>query len=140
MTQGLPNNILIALSTKDYFATGDYDGAVKAGLKNMELPLATSYTTVLPDEYQMLNHQVAPKEMALMCHHCHPNAKATQMKLVADLGDHLKAKKSTDCTQCHSDQKMVAYERMHHIHVESHKFKCSHCHIFGRPERTELIN
>ncbi len=89
MTQGLPNNILIAISTKDYFATGDYDRAVKVGLKNMGLPLATPYTTVLTDEYQMLNHQVAPKEMALMCHYCQPNAEATQMKLVADLGDHL---------------------------------------------------
>lgn len=140
ITSGLSTNVLIALSTKDYFATGNYDTAVRAGLTNMGYSSATSYTTIVTDEFQMLNHQVSPKANALTCSSCHPNSTATQMKLITDLGYGLKAAKTTVCTQCHRDKKIPSYDRMHANHVDNRKIKCSKCHTFDRPERTDLVN
>jgi hypothetical protein len=139
ITTGLSTNVLIALSTKDYFATGIYDTAVKAGLTNMGYSSTTPYTTIVTDEYQMLNHQVAPKANALACSQCHPNATATQVKLITDLGYGLKASTKVVCTQCHREKKIPSYDRMHDNHVQSRKYKCSWCHTFDRPERTDLI-
>lgn len=141
ITTKLSPNVLIALSTKDYFATGNYAAAVQAGLVNMGLSSTTAYTTVLADEYQMVNHQVSPVAYKVVaCAECHPNSKATRMKLVTDFGYGLKADAKVVCTQCHGLRKVPAYDRMHKNHVDNRKIKCSRCHNFDRPERTDLVN
>ncbi|MCK7503094.1 MAG: hypothetical protein MZV70_02650 [Desulfobacterales bacterium] len=128
------NSMLIALSTASYFTYGIYDTAVKAGLVNMGYADTTPYTTVKTDEYQVLNHQVPTANNVLQCSACHPNATATQMKLVADHGYGLKAAKSQVCSQCHSDKRMPSYDRMHNNHVHSSRnLDCSWCHNFSRP-------
>ncbi|HWR89778.1 MAG TPA: chitobiase/beta-hexosaminidase C-terminal domain-containing protein, partial [Dissulfurispiraceae bacterium] len=51
-------NMLIALSTATYFASGNYDQAVKDGLVLMGYPATTAYSTVKTGEFQVINHQV----------------------------------------------------------------------------------
>lgn len=130
-------NKLIAISTSTYFATGNYDQAVKNGLMNMGYADTTPYTTVKADEYQVLNHQVPPASEALQCNACHPNASATQVKLVTELGYGLKAGKNKTqiCSQCHADKKMPTFERLHNNHVHTARNRdCSWCHDFSRAE------
>ena len=127
------NNMLIALSTATYFATGNYNQAVLDGMTNMGISGST-YSTVKTDEYQVINHQVPTANNVLQCSACHTNATATQMKLVTDHGYGIKAAKSQVCSQCHSDKRMPSYDRMHNNHVHSSRnLDCSWCHNFSRP-------
>ena len=132
--QPMANGKLVTLSTSSYFATGNYDQAVKDGLVYMGMSSSTPYSTVVTDEYQLLNHQVQPGSQAMSCSQCHPNATASQMKLVTDLGYGLKAATSVVCSQCHIAKTPRDYVRMH-SHVNNKGFDCSWCHNFSRPER-----
>jgi hypothetical protein len=129
---------LIMLSTKDYFATGNYDTAVQAGLVNMGLPSGTSYATVKTDEYQMLNHQVAPWANALQCTTCHVSGTASQMNLQS-LGYGLKKPTADLCNDCHSLKSYTSsyanFTSVHSRHVDSRRYDCGRCHNFTRPER-----
>jgi len=134
-TQAVANGKIVPLSTATFFATGNYDQSVKDGLVYMGLSSTTPYSTVNTDEYQVLNHQVPPAVgNALACAACHPNATATQMKLVTNFGYGLKAATSVICSQCHREKTPGAYDRIH-SHVEGKGFDCSWCHNFSRPER-----
>jgi hypothetical protein len=134
-SQPMANGKLITLSTATYFATGNYDQAVKDGLVYMGLPSTTPYTTVTTDELQVLNHQVPPASgNVLACAACHPNATATQMKLVTDFGYGLKAPTSVVCVQCHREKTPGDYTRIH-SHSLSKGYDCSWCHNFSRPDR-----
>ena len=134
-TQAVANGKIVPLSTATFFATGNYDQSVKDGLVYMGLSSTTPYSTVNTDEYQVLNHQVPPAVgNALACAACHPNASATQMKLVTDFGYALKAATSIVCSQCHREKTPGAYDKIH-SHVEGKGFDCSWCHNFSRPER-----
>ena len=129
---------LIMLSTKDYFAAGNYDTAVQAGLVNMGLPSGTPYTTVKTDEYQLLNHQVAPPASALQCTGCHLSGMAAQMNLQS-LGYGLKKPTSDLCNDCHSLKSYTSsysnFTSIHSRHVDSKQYDCANCHNFSRPER-----
>lgn len=127
-------NKLIALSTATYFATGNYTQAVLDGMASMGYA-GDAWTTVTTDEYQMLNHSVPVAANVLACAACHPNASATQVKLVTEIGYGLKAPTTTVCVQCHNLKNPSAYDRMHSRHVDSVKADCSWCHTFSRPER-----
>ena len=70
----------------------------------------------------------------MTCSQCHPNATATQMKLVTGLGYGLKAATTVVCSQCHIAKTPRDYVRMH-SHVTGKGFDCSWCHSFSRPER-----
>jgi hypothetical protein len=132
------NGKLIMLSTKDYFATGNYDIAVQAGLVNMGLSSGTPYTTVKTDEYQLLNHQVAPGANALQCTSCHLSGTAAQMNLQS-LGYGLKKPTSDLCNDCHSLKSYTSsyssFTSIHSRHVDSRRYDCARCHNFTRPER-----
>jgi hypothetical protein len=129
---------LIMLSTKDYFATGKYDTAVQAGLVNMGLSSGTPYTTAKTDEYQLLNHQVAPRANALQCTSCHLAGTAAQMNLQS-LGYGLKKATSDLCNDCHSLKSYTrsynSFTSLHSRHVDSERYDCARCHTFSRPER-----
>ena len=134
-TQALANGKIVTLSTATFFATGNYDQSVKDGLVYMGLSSTTPYTTVTTDELQLLNHQVPPASgNVLSCAACHPNATATQMKLITDHGYGLKGPTSVVCAQCHNVKSPRAYESMHN-HVNVKGYDCSLCHNFSRPER-----
>lgn len=134
-TQAVANGKIVALSTATFFATANYDQAVKDGLVYMGLSSTTPYSTVTTDELQLLNHQVPPAVgNVLACAACHPNAAATNMKLVTNFGYGLKAATSIVCSQCHREKTPGAYDRIH-SHVEGKGFDCSWCHNFSRPER-----
>jgi len=134
-TQAVANGKVVTLSTATFFATGNYDQAVKDGLVYMGLPSTTPYTTVTTDELQLLNHQVPTATgNVLTCAACHPNATATQVKLITNLGYGLKAATSVVCAQCHAVRNVKPYDTMHN-HVNTKGFDCSWCHTFSRPER-----
>jgi len=124
---------LIALDTKVFFATANPDAAVRQGLLNMGMSETTPWEWVLTDTFQMLNHQVGPKEQALDCASCHGTT--TRMDLKGQLGYQLKAAKNTVCSQCHNDRSYVGFESIHDKHVSSKQYDCSWCHTFSRPER-----
>lgn len=141
-TQALANGKIVPLSTAKFFATGLYDDAVKDGLVYMGLPSTTAYTTIKTDEYQLLNHQIPPASgNVLACAACHPNASATQVKLVTTLGYGIKGTSSTTCSQCHSAKAVnsLDYISMHDKHVKDKQIDCSMCHTFSRPERNLKI-
>lgn len=123
---------LIALDTSVYFATGNLDSSVKQGLINMGLSSSTSYSMVETDTYQLITHEVMPKENALTCSECHTSS-ATQMNL-KEMGYVLKGSASTICSQCHSykDPTKVSYTSLHQKHVSDKKYDCSWCHSFTR--------
>lgn len=139
--QPLANGKLIALKVGTFFSTGNYDQAVKDGLTYMGMSTTTPYSTVLTDEYQVLNHQVEPGASAMACAGCHTTSgvPGTQMNLKT-LGYILKGAATTVCVQCHSykDVTRETYVTIHSRHVDSKQKKCSWCHTFDRPERTGL--
>jgi hypothetical protein len=124
---------LIALDTKVYFETADSDLATSAGLTNMGYTGHESYTWIITDTYQLLNHQISPASEALSCWDCHGNT--ARMDLMGELGYHLKAPETQLCVQCHEREDREDFREMHEEHVEEKKFDCSHCHTFSRPER-----
>jgi len=134
-TQAVANGKIVTLSTASYFANGSYDQAVKDGMVYMGMSSSTPYTTIKTDEMLLLNHQIAPSTgNVVACAACHPNATATQVKLITDLGYGLKNTVTVICSQCHREKSPKAYESMHN-HVNSKGFDCSWCHTFSRPER-----
>lgn len=126
-------NVLVALDTSVYFSTGNYDSAVKAGLSNMGYSSTTPYRNVDTDTYQLITHEVMPKESALTCTQCHTSA-STQMNLKT-MGYAMKGTQSTTCTQCHEQESIPSYLSLHDKHVKDKKYDCSWCHNFSRPER-----
>jgi len=130
---------LIALNTSVYFKTADLIGAIQSGLTNMGLNAGDAYTMVQADEYQMLNHTVAPKANALQCSACHgtTSTPATQMNL-KNMGYAMKAAQSVVCTQCHGNEDMPSFTSLHNKHVTSEKYDCSFCHTFSRADERGL--
>jgi len=124
---------LIAIDTGVFFATADSSAAINQGLVNMGMSGGTPWEWVLTDTFQLLNHQVSPKEQALQCSSCHGST--SRMNLKGELGYQLKSAKSTVCSQCHSDKNYSGYSWVHDKHVRDKKYDCSWCHTFSRPER-----
>ena len=124
---------LIALNTSVYFKTADLAGAIQSGLTNMGLNPGDAYSMVKADEYQMLNHTVAPKANALQCAACHgtTGTPATQMNLKT-MGYALKASESVVCVQCHDSEDSLSFTKVHSKHVADRKYDCSFCHSFSR--------
>ena len=124
---------LIALNTSVYFKTADLAGAIQSGLTNMGLNPGDAYSMVKADEYQMLNHTVAPKANALQCAACHgtTGTPATQMNLKT-MGYTMKAAQSVVCVQCHGNKSMPSFTSLHSKHVTSKGYDCSFCHSFSR--------
>ena len=126
-------NQLIAADLGIYFATGNLDSAVKAGLVNMGLSSSTPYSMITTDTYQLITHQVMTKDRALTCTQCHGTT--SQMDLKGKLGYTMKGTQSSTCTQCHGAKNMPSFTSMHSKHVTSKKYDCAWCHTFSRPER-----
>jgi len=124
---------LIALNTSVYFKTADVAGAIQSGLTNMGLNPGDAYSMVKADEYQMLNHTVAPKANALQCAACHgtTSVPATQMNLKS-MGYALKASESVVCVQCHGSEDSLSFTKVHSKHVADRRYDCSFCHNFSR--------
>jgi hypothetical protein len=127
------NGALVALDTAVYFATGNYNSAVKAGLTNMGYASTETYNNVETDTYQLITHEVMPMGSALTCTQCH-TATATQMNL-KDMGYAMKGTQAETCTQCHDSESMPSYANLHKKHVTSKEYDCSWCHTFSRPEK-----
>jgi hypothetical protein len=128
--QPLANGKLVTLSTATYFATGNYDQAVKDGLVYMGLASTTPYTTVTTDELQLLNHQIPPASgNVLACADCHGST--ARMNLPA-MGYALKGSISTVCIQCHGSESNPGFTSVHSRHVANYKYDCSFCHNFSR--------
>ena len=127
------NGVLVALDTAVYFSTGNYDSAVKAGLRNMGYASTQPYENVETDTYQLITHEVMPKASALTCTQCH-TATATQMNL-KDMGYTIKGTQDATCAQCHESKSMPFYTNLHNKHVTSKAYDCSWCHTFSRPEK-----
>ncbi|NTW81563.1 MAG: alpha-2-macroglobulin, partial [Geobacteraceae bacterium] len=126
---------LIGLSTRSFFADGNYVTAVNTGLANMGRT-GDAWQTVTTDEYQVLNHQIPPASgNALSCSACHPNTTATKMKLITNFGYGLKKPTSDLCNDCHGIETMPSYTSFHSRHVDNEGYDCSLCHNFSRPER-----
>ncbi|QWV95164.1 chitobiase/beta-hexosaminidase C-terminal domain-containing protein [Geomonas oryzisoli] len=135
-SQALANGKLVTLSTATFFATGNYDQAVKDGLVYMGLPSTTPYTTVTTDELQLLNHQIPPATgNVLACADCHGTT--TRVNLPA-LGYALKAAESVVCVQCHAQRSNKGWSSIHSGHVGSRMIDCSMCHNFSRATERNL--
>lgn len=119
---------LIALDTSVFFATGNPQQAVVAGLTNMGLPPTEPYAWVTTDEFLMLNHEVMPAERVLTCNECHETT--TRINL-PQLGYVLKGPEATVCTQCHGRENLPSFTSLHDKH-RSEGINCSACHPFGR--------
>ena len=124
---------LIALNTSVYFKTADVAASIQSGLTNMGLNPGDAYSMVKADEYQMLNHTVAPKANALKCAACHgtTSVPATQMNLKS-MGYALKASESVVCVQCHGSEDSLSFTKVHSKHVADRRYDCSFCHNFSR--------
>jgi len=128
---------LIALDTSIYFATGNYDAAVRQGLLNMGFSSSESYSTVTTAEYQLITHEMRPSSRALSCTQCHGSS-ATQMNL-KELGYIIKDSRQVVCSQCHKwngewARKDVAvdFNKLHKLHVTEKRYDCAACHGFSR--------
>jgi hypothetical protein len=128
--QPLANGKLIALKVGTFFATANYDQAVKDGMAYMGIPTTTPYSTVTTDELQVLNHQVEPGSAAMACAGCHENTTVN----LRGMGYTLKAATSVVCSQCHNAKTPGNYTRIH-SHSLNKGYDCSWCHTFSRPER-----
>ena len=129
---------LIALDTKVFFATADADAAARSGLVNMGYSDSDAYEWVTTDTYQLLNHQVSPKEQALQCDDCHLNT--NRMDLQGSLGYAPVRPKSTCATSCHESSKAnewafgdwEEFTAHHNKHINEKVATCSDCHAFSR--------
>ena len=128
---------LIALDTSIYFATGNYDAAVKQGLINMGFNSGEPYTTATTAEYQLITHEVRPSSQALTCTQCHGSS-APQMNL-KELGYAPKDARQVICSQCHTWNKewankdvAVDFYKLHKLHVTEKRYDCAACHGFTR--------
>jgi len=128
------NKVLIAIDTYEYIlVSGDPILATQKGLANMGYNSNDSFSWVITDTYQLLNHQIPPKASALACSTCHENT--SQMNLPGELGYNLKAAKSVICSQCHKEKNWKGYVSGHSRHVDTKNYDCSWCHTFSRPEK-----
>jgi hypothetical protein len=133
---------LIPVDTKVYFATGDPLAAIQSSLLLMGHSNAEPFTWVEDDTYQLITHEVSPAAgNALACTNCHISSTATQMNLQG-LGYAIKKPTSDLCNDCHSSESYSSsynsFISIHSRHVDSQQRKCSSCHNFDRPERTNL--
>jgi hypothetical protein len=128
--QPMANGKMVALKVSTFFATANYDQAVKDGLTYMGMSTSTPYTTVVADEYLLLNHQVEPGGSAMTCAGCHENTTVN----LKGIGYTLKAATSVVCTQCHREKTPGNYTKIH-SHSINKGYDCSWCHTFSRPER-----
>ena len=129
----LLRNILVPLDTSVYFATGDLARATSQGMVNMGHGAGDPWQMVTTDTFQLLTHEIAPRDRALRCADCH-GPTATQMSLPS-LGYTLKAPAATVCTQCHNNKTNPGWQSLHNKHVTDKRIECSMCHAFSRPER-----
>lgn len=126
-------NVLIAIDTSVYWATGDYLAAVAAGLANMGFSGGEPYAFVNTETNQLITHGVPPVSETLACNTCHGTT--TQINL-PDIGYKLKNSFQVVCTQCHgSEDEQMTFEQLHRKHVQEEGRGCSWCHSFSRPER-----
>ena len=138
--------ILIPIDTKTYFGNagnaGGVDASIMSSLTLMGYSNAEPYTWVDDDTLQLLTHEVPPATgNVLACTGCHVSATATQMNLKS-MGYVTKKPTSDLCNDCHSlqsyDGSYSRFTYVHSKHVNSEHYKCSRCHNFDRPERTDL--
>src|SRR5574341_179151 len=142
--------ILIPIETKTYFANAGTVGGVEASIMSsltlMGYSSSEPYTWVDDDTFQLITHEVMPKDSVRNCTQCHQasdscrnchSAMPTQMNL-KDMGYVLKAPSTTVCVQCHSYKNPANYcmKTIHDEHAEGQRRDCSWCHTFSRPERT----
>ena len=125
-------NVLVALDTSVFFSGAGLPAATQQGLVNMGYSSTEPTELVTTDTYQLLTHEIAPKDSALKCEQCHGST-ATQMNL-RSLGYVLKASESTVCSQCHKRRANPGWKDIHSKHVQEHRYDCSTCHSFTRPE------
>jgi hypothetical protein len=140
-------NILIPIETKTYFSTAGavptgVEDSIKSSLKLMGYSDMEPYTWVEDDTLQLITHEVPPASgNVLSCTQCHVSATATQMDL-KNLGYATKKPTSDLCNDCHSLESYTSsysnFTSIHSRHVDSQQRKCSWCHNFDRPERTNL--
>ncbi len=140
-------NILIPIETKTYFSTAGavptgVDDSVKSALRLMGYSDTEPYTWVEDDTFQLITHEVPPATgNVLSCTQCHVSATATQVNL-KNLGYATKKPTSDLCNDCHGSESYDgSYSRftwVHNKHVNEEQYKCSRCHNFDRPERTNL--
>ncbi len=138
---------LIPHSTFTFFATGDFDQAVRDGMS--QAGLTGSYTLVRAHTYQTINHGVEDDHNALKCGDCHSDPLAerpfpggpARMNLQTELGYDLKGSTDQVCTQCHRRKDSEDFVKTHDRHVTDKDFDCAWCHNFSRPERSlKLVN
>lgn len=126
--------VLIPLDTRVYFAGFGLTAATQAGLANLGYNASDPWKMVTTDTYQLLTHEIAPKDRALTCSNCHGSS-ASQMNLKT-MGYGLKAATSVVCVQCHRlPAEQLSYLSLHDKHVKDKRIDCSMCHGFTRPER-----
>lgn len=125
-------NQLIPVDTSVYFASGNLYNAVNSGLVNLGLTSGAPYQMVTTDEYQVLNHEIAPKDQALTCANCHGASARVNLK---QIGYTLKGTEASVCIQCHGFKANPGFTSVHKKHVADKGYDCSFCHAFGRPER-----
>jgi hypothetical protein len=124
---------LIAVDTAVYFATANPEAAIRAGLANMGHSENETYTWVMTDTFQLLNHQVSPAAQALGCTACHGTT--SRMDLKGELGYRLKAAEAVVCSDCHGAKANPGFPSVHRKHVTDKQYGCQNCHTFSRPER-----
>jgi hypothetical protein len=138
-----PNlNKLIPVDTKVYFSSGDPNAAIISALGLMGLSTAETITWVYDDTYQLITHEVMPASgNVLSCTECHISTSATQVNLQS-LGYAIKKPTSDLCNDCHNgrtyNSSYNSFISIHSRHVDNEQRKCSNCHNFDRPERTNL--
>ena len=129
---------LIPLDTSVFFASADANAAARAGLVNMGYGSGDAYEWVTTDTYQLLNHQVSPKEQALQCADCHLNT--SRMDLQGSLGYAPSLPQSTCASSCHGSTKASewrfgdweAFTAYHSKHINEKGATCADCHNFSR--------
>ena len=129
---------LIALDTSVYFMSADAATATASGLANMGFAESTPYEWVMTDTYQLLNHQVSPREQALQCSSCHLTT--GRMDLQGGLGYAPSRPQSTCASACHSGSKAAEWQygnwgeftSRHDKHINEKGAECIDCHDFNR--------
>ena len=110
------------------FMTGDYDLAVREGMK--EQGMTGSYSMVTADAELLITHGVDPKTQAPTCTTCHntygTTVDGTKMIPFDKLGYHVWPAKVRACTLCHSSETM-SWESMHNKHRSIIR-NCQNCH------------
>jgi hypothetical protein len=141
-------NVLIPVDTKTYFSgagnAGGVDASILSSLTLMGLSTSEPYGWVTDDTVQLITHEVPLSSgNVLTCTNCHVSATATQMNL-KNMGYATKKPTSDLCNDCHGSESYDgSYSRftwVHSKHVNSEHYKCSRCHNFDRPERTDLTH